>query len=448
MRIAVLLATAAIVAYSSNLLLHIEGDASPNVLSAASWIAEGNADLDEYAARAPFTRQTIDGHIYPITPPGTALLMVVPVWLAMTQGADPGTYEFLAALGKIAGVVAAGISVAFVYLACATVARPLPAVVAAVAYGFGTTVWSVSAQQIWMHGPAQLLVALGIYLLARPRSTPRAGFAMGLATIVRPVDAFVAGLGLLAARRRGFATRYIAWGLPAVAFLVTYYVIAYRGLRESYGEAVQLVFPPPGLLGILVSPSRGLFVYSPFVIFAVVGFVMAWRASADHRSLLVREMSLATLGIYAVYASFGSWWGGWAFGSRYMSDAQPLLALGLAYGIDRGLLAHFVWRIAFAAALAWSVLVNFAGAGWYYFFWNGYHWDVTPNIDQTAHRVWDWADTQWGFVLRRMVLDPGFTLIPALSGAVIAALIVWRALVAALRRSLVAPAQHEEVVQA
>jgi hypothetical protein len=447
MRIAVLLATAAIVAYSSNLLLHIEGDASPNVLSAASWVAQGNADLDEYAARAPFTRQTIDGHIYPVTPPGTALLMVVPVWLAMTQGADPGTYEFLATLGKIAGVLAAGISVAFVYLACAALGRPIPALVAAVAYAFGTTVWSVSAQQIWMHGPAQLFVAIGLYLLAKPRGTPLAGFAMGLATIIRPVDALVAGIGVLAARRRGFAARYIAWGLPAGAFLLTYYVLAYRGLRESYGEDLQLVFPPPGLLGLLVSPSRGLFVYSPFVVFALVGFVMAWRASADQRALLVREMSLATLGTYAVYATFGSWWGGWAFGSRYMSDAQPLLALGLAYGIDRGLLAHALSRMAFAAALAWSVLVNFAGAGWYYFFWNGYHWDVTPNIDHTAHRVWDWADPQWGFVLRRMVFDPGFTLVPVLIGAAIAAFVVWRALAAA-RRLPLSPAEHEEVVHA
>src|SRR2546430_1106148 len=237
MRIAVLLGIAAIVAYSSNLLLHIEGDASPNVLSAASWVIQGNADLDEYVGRAPFQAQIIDGHVYPPNPPGTALLAVVPVSLAIAAGADPASYEFLAVFGKIAGVLAAGLSVVFVYVACVAIARPVPAVVATAAYAFGTTVWSVSAQQIWMHGPAQL--------------------------------------------------------------------------------------------------------------FAAAGFVMAWRARRDERVLVVRDASVAALGIYVVYSLFGAWWAGWAYGTRYLSDAQPLYALAVAFALDRGVLARLWTRIAF-----------------------------------------------------------------------------------------------------
>jgi hypothetical protein len=444
MRVAVLLGVAAIVAYSSNLLLHIEGDASPNVLSAASWVAQGNADLDEYVGRAPFGTQIIGGHAYPANPPGAALLAVVPVGLAMAAGADPASHEFLAVFGKIAGVLAAGLSVVFIYLACAAIARPMPAIVATVAYAFGTTVWSVSAQQIWMHGPAQLFLAVGLALLIRGRGSPQAGLALGLAAAIRPVEAIVAAVGVLAARRRRFALRYIAWGVPAVAFLLTYYVIAFRGVRESYGD-IPWAFPPPGWLGLLISPSRGLLIYSPYLIFAVAGFVMAWRARHDEPALIVRDASLASLGIYIVYSFFGAWWAGWAYGTRYMSDAQPIYALAVAFALDRGVLARLWTRIAFAATLVWSVLINFAGAGWYYQFWNGYHWDVTPNIDETSYRLWDWADTQWGFVLRRMFADPGFTLIPALAGAVLAAVIVWRAFGGG-RQS--ATAQHEQVVQA
>jgi len=446
MRVALLLGIAAIVAYSSNLLLHIEGDASPNVLSAASWVAQGNADLDEYVGRAPFSLQIIDGHAYPGNPPGTALLAVVPVGLAMAFGADPASYEFLAAFGKIAGVLTAGLSVVFVYLACVAIARPVPAAVATVAYAFGTTVWSVSAQQIWMHGPAQLFLAAGLALLIRGRGSPRAGLALGLAAAIRPVDAVVAAVGVLAARRQGFARRYVAWGVPAAAFLLTYYVIAFRGVRESYGD-IPWALPPPGWLGLLISPSRGLLIYSPYLLFAAAGFVMAWRARRDDGALIVRDASLAALGIYGVYSLFGAWWAGWAYGTRYLSDAQPLYALAVAFALDRGALVRLWTKIAFAATLAWSVLVHFAGAGWYYLFWNGYHWDVTPNIDRTSYRLWDWADTQWGFVLRRMFADPGFTLVPTLAGAAIAALIVWRAYASARVQEL-ATAQHEEVVQA
>src|SRR5438552_12517958 len=155
MRIAILLALAAIVAYSSNLVLTVEANATPNVLTAASWIAQGNADLDEYVGRAPFTEQIVDGHVYPANPPGTALLLVTPVAVAMAAGIDVASWEFLGVFGKIAGILAASVSVAFVYLACARLTRPMPALIAAVGYAFGTTVWTVSAQQIWMHGPAR-----------------------------------------------------------------------------------------------------------------------------------------------------------------------------------------------------------------------------------------------------------------------------------------------------
>ena len=84
--------------------------------------------------------------------------------------------------------------------------------------------------------------------------------------------------------------------------------------------------------------------------------------------------------------------------------------------------------------------INFAGAGWYYFFWNGYHWDVTPSIDLTSYRVWDWSDPQWWFVVRRMFEDPGWTLVPAVVGALAAAFLVWRAYA---RLGLRPAAEHE-----
>src|SRR5439155_20043102 len=132
----------------------------------------------------------------------------------------------------------------------------MPALPAAAGSAFGTTVRTDSAQQSWMHGPAQLFMALGVFLLVRGRGSPRAGLALGLAAAIRPVDALAAAAGFLIARRRRFAARYLAWGLPAVAFLATYYLITFRGPRDSYG-GVPWFFPPPGWLGLLISPSRG-----------------------------------------------------------------------------------------------------------------------------------------------------------------------------------------------
>jgi hypothetical protein len=435
LRIAILLATAAAVAYVSNLTLVVGADVQSHLATAASWIVEGNADLDEYVGRMPLRVQQIGAHSYSIYPPGTAALDVLPVGIALAAGIPIDAQGFVALGGKLYAVLAVALSVAFVYLAGAAITRPVPALVAAVVYAFGTSLWSTSSQQFWAHAPSHLFVALGTYLLTRTDPWgARAGLAYGIATVVRPTEAIVAAFGALVSWRRKALLRYVAWGLPALAFLLTYNQLVFGSLRQSYPDSdLTFSFPPPGWLGLLVSPSRGLFVYSPVLVFALIGFVMAWRSPADRAATLVRDASLAVAGVYAVYASIGYWWGGWSYGDRYLSDAAPLFALAIAFAIDRGILRSLAGRVAFGAAFAWSFLLQFAGAGWYYEYWNGYHWDVARNIGETAHVVWDWTDTLWGFVLRHMLFDPGFHLLPSLLGVAMAAVLVWRALVAARR---------------
>ena len=437
MRIALLLATAAAITYASNLTLVVGADAQSHLATAASWIVEGNADLDEYTSRMPLRVQQVGAHSYSIYPPGTATLDVLPVLAALIAGIPIDAQGFVALGGKLYAVLAVALSVAFVYLASAAITRPVPALIATVAYAFGTSVWSTSSQQFWGHAPSHLFVALGTYLLTRTDQwSARAGLAYGIATLVRPIEVIIAAFGALVSWRRKELLRYVAWGLPALAFLIAYSLLVFGTLRASYPESdLTFSFPPPGWLGLLVSPSRGLFVYSPVLVFAVIGFVMAWRARTDRSTSLVRDASLAVAGVYAVYASIGYWWGGWSYGDRYLSDAAPLFGLAIAFGIDRGILRTLAARVAFAAAFAWSFLLQFAGAGWYYEYWNGYHWDAARDIGTMPGTVWDWTDTLWGFVLAHMLAEPGFHMIPSLLGVALAAVLVWRALVAARRET-------------
>ena len=435
MRIALLLATAAGITYASNFTLVVGADAQSHLATAASWIVEGNADLDEYTSRMPLRVQQVGAHSYSIYPPGTAALDVLPVLAALATGIPIDAQGFVALGGKLYAVLAVALSVAFVYLASAAMTRPVPALIATVAYAFGTSVWSTSSQQFWGHAPSHLFVALGTYLLTRTDEwAARAGLAYGVATLVRPIEVIIAAFGALVSWRRKELRRYVAWGLPALVFLIAYSLLVFGTIRPSYPESdLTFSFPPPGWLGLLVSPSRGLFVYSPVLVFAVIGFVMAWRSPADRSARLVRDASLAVAAVYAVYASIGYWWGGWSYGDRYLSDAAPLFALAIAFAIDRGFLRTLAARVAFVAAFAWSFLLQFAGAGWYYEYWNGYHWDAARDIGTMPGTVWDWTDTLWGFVLAHMLAEPGYHLIPSLLGVALAAVLVWRALVAARR---------------
>src|SRR5262249_57291669 len=74
-----------------------------------------------------------------------------------------------------------------------------------------------------------------------------------------------------------------------------------------------------GLAGVVVSPGRGLFVYSPFLLFGVPGIISAVRCR-DRFQILLAVGILAYIITVAVWTS---WWGGKSFGTRMMTEIFP-----------------------------------------------------------------------------------------------------------------------------
>ena len=441
---AALLAVAAAVAYLSVPVLHRSTDTDPQLFTAASWITRGDASIDEYPT-GQSNEIVVRGHRYSSYPLGLGLISAPALAPFVIAGGQLTDIASRAVFGRLLAVLLAAASVGCMYLACARIARPVAALAATIGYAFGTGTWAVSSQELTQHPAAQLCIAIGLCLLARGgAAAPRAGLALGLGALTRPLVLIIVAAGALAAHRIGGSsalTRYAAWGLPTAAFLVVYNVIAFGSpVGALYGSPIPWVFPPPGLAGLLVSPSRGLFVYSPFLLLAVAGIWRAWRTPPDAATVLVRETSVAAIASWVAYASVAWWWAGWSYGNRYLLDAVPLLTLAIAYAIDRGVLrGRVLWSVA-GAAFAWSALLQFAGALYAYTYWNGYNWNATPSIDMTPERLWDWTDPQWWSVLRQLVADPGGIVIPAVLGLA-AAVVILRPLVVRTRRDCSARAE-------
>jgi hypothetical protein len=147
-----------------------------------------------------------------------------------------------------------------------------------------------------------------------------------------------------------------------------------------------LVLRSDGFAGLLVSPNRGLLVFSPTV--AIVGLAIgeAWRLG--RRSPLM-WCGLAVVAQFALYGAYVVWWGGHTYGPRYMLDVLPLLvplaATGLATIRQRAMVAVAT------VALAWSLFVAATGA----FFYPNDRWNTDPaSVDHFHERVWDWSDMQ------------------------------------------------------
>lgn len=111
-------------------------------------------------------------------------------------------------------------------------------------------------------------------------------------------------------------------------------MIAWQALYGSPLTAPQgggfFQFLRPEMLNVWFSSKRGLFSWSPILIFALIGFVPLYRKN--------RLLGAATIVIFLLESYVNSivndWWGGEAFGARRFISLMPFFALGLAAFLD------------------------------------------------------------------------------------------------------------------
>lgn len=124
-------------------------------------------------------------------------------------------------------------------------------------------------------------------------------------------------------------------------------------LTAPQGEGFFQFFRPE-ILNVWFSTKRGLFTWSPILLFAVLGFVPLFQKN--------RLLGAATILIFVsetyVNSIVNDWWGGEAFGARRFISLMPFFALGLAAFIDfiRPRVSQNIILVALAAFLLWNNL--------------------------------------------------------------------------------------------
>lgn len=387
-------------AYLAGFDAYSTGDVVPNELLPISLLHEGNFAFDEFAgpglrAHLPYYFRSVNGRIvstYPVLPG----VLNLPVYAAADAlGVDIRKRRRQLSFLSAAWITA--LSAAFVYLALLRAGRrEHTAVLFSLVYAFATCAWSVAARAIWQHGPSLLFIAIALWLLYSPtgRGAPWAGLFLGLAVCNRPINLLVAlplALFVLVHRRR----RAPAFALLALipASLLAWYSLSYYGRLAALGQGQSFAFGNPlaGLAGILISPARGLLVFSPVFIFAFAGMARSLR---DRRAgPIYRYLAAAIILYVAAAAGWKMWWGGWSFGYRLLIEIIPLLVFFLAYYWEIVMTASPWRRRAFTAALLFSLYANFLGAHYFPSAFNG----SPDNIDFHTARLWSPVRTELTF---------------------------------------------------
>jgi hypothetical protein len=239
----------------------------------------------------------------------------------------------------------------------------------ALVFAFGTDTWMISSQALWQHGTGELLVVLALLLVlgrASPLRIGLLGFVCVLIAANRPPDVAIAGAFLLFAvwRHKRDAVWLLAGGaLPLAALL--YYNLGFIGnLAGAYATVkdhgkdffhVDLL----GLPGLLVSPARGLLVFSPFLVFVPVGLIQRLRTPSS-RGLAV-ALSVAVVVQLLVYSQ-ADWRAGTSWGPRWLTDLLPIMVWMLA---PAPLVLRPLARRVLVATMVAAVGVQAIGAFWY-----------------------------------------------------------------------------------
>jgi hypothetical protein len=312
-----------------------------------------------------------------------------------------------AVVAKLTASLLASLAGLFAFLAARRFCGTAAAALVATAFALGTGMWPVASQTLWQHATAVCsamaaiwlwssadrpgigrLLAIGLLLgwsgAARPQTAPMV--AILAAGVLYPVSASrrAAGLIGLIVPIAVFVGLNLYWfgdpqgGFPGVV-----------RLNQSVHAVTSIwQWPWVGMAGLLLSPSRGLLIFSPIVL-AVLAAPGA-RADPAHRSLL-RWTAAAATAQFLIYSSFSVWWGGFTYGPRYCLDILPALVPAAAIGASRLAGASRTVRGVAVAALAWSILTAATGA----FYFPHDNWNADPeSVDRAHHRLWDVRDSQ------------------------------------------------------
>lgn len=351
----------------------------------------------------PYYVAVVDGHYvsrYPVGPALVALPFTIPQML-MRDWAHPGWEtsdpdRFDTICKRSAAAIATLAS-----LALLAVLRKLGlgriAWVAATAAALGSAMWSTASQTLWQHGPAALMLTT-LILLLWPESPARwrfvaAGVTAAMLVCCRPIDlAFAVVTAVWVAIRH---PRGLVWFVPpaaAIAIALISYNRAYLGAAGGYYSTFDAAtFGTPwlvGLQGTLLSPSHGLFVFTPWAIVAVA--YLPFALFRLRRATLLPWLIL-TLGAHALLIStFSCWWAGLCFGPRYWTEVIPLLAIVFGMALDWAKTRCKPLFVLSLVLIAFSIVVEILGAFVYPSSWQ----DPPPDFDGTTHRFWDWRDNE------------------------------------------------------
>lgn len=162
-----------------------------------------------------------------------------------------------------------------------------------------------------------------------------AGLAGSFGFTARPlffVPPLIFGIYLLIKRRFKDAIIFALSNLPFILLWFAYNYVSYgKIIASGYSEIrnENYTFDSFYLIPLLISPWKGWFLWSPFLVSGFIGFFLKIKNKLfTHIDFICLASVIFVL---LTYSFWWAWWGGGSYGTRFMIVNAPLLLPGAAY---------------------------------------------------------------------------------------------------------------------
>jgi Dolichyl-phosphate-mannose-protein mannosyltransferase len=417
------------------------GDTVPNTLLAFNLLENNTFNLDAFRTshfcansygNCHFFAEANHGHLSSIYPIGTAIVtfplyLIFYAYLKLTSFYGTVSLDLTSAsfeiyrvfFEKLAATLTTAITVAIFYLSVRLKFSRNISLLSTFIFAFATNTWMTSSQGLWQHTASNLaLVSVIFCLLKANRASEQnqkiwlliAGVACGLLPGIRPTSTLYTITAIIySIFTYRFQSIYLFFGLVSALPSIVWNLYYFGNLTGGYSK----MFPAPpykftfsnfinASLGTLVSPSRGLLVFSPIVLYSLPGGYQVFKLKVGKDEKLIGCMTIASLVLLSSYCFYIVWWAGHSYGSRFTTDIMPvvcyLISYFLAYNLQKVIHLPKIFYnkslIVFIVIVTFSILTQFVGA----FGANpGVYWNPIPlNIDrhEYQYRLWSFKDSQ------------------------------------------------------
>lgn len=381
-------------------------DARWIIPTAINIINKGSMELDDHYELIKdnnfYGIVTFNNHYYNYFPSGTAVIAVPFVWIISWFVNDTTIIRYHSIYERMIASFILAVTAIIIYLIARLDLERRYALLIVFIFAFCTSAWSQASRELYQHGPSMLMLTLSLYLILladrKPWLLQYIGALLAMAYVIRPTNsvALICFSLYVLLHYRQYFWRYLVWALFVFAPFIIFNLSTYNALLPPYYSLGRIGMNPSffeALLGNLISPARGLLLFSPIFLMAFLGIFLKMREGGREK---VDYFLVAIIGLHwLAISAYPHWWAGHSYGPRFFADMVPFLVYFLIPVVDFLAHAHkpkWIMLTIFLALTALSFWINYRGA----VRWEVYLWNINPvNVDSKPSRIWDWHDIQF-----------------------------------------------------